>query len=109
VAAGLGASALMGSWWARMGSNGPCVTVARSFGDRYGELTAVRDNGSMASPLQHGSRSFMGPPGLGWAATGPSCNISGLEARKGENTDVCIAFMHRNSGEFSRFKVKQSQ
>jgi hypothetical protein len=28
------------------------------------------------------------------------CNISGLEATKREETDMCIAFMHRNPGNF---------
>jgi hypothetical protein len=28
------------------------------------------------------------------------CNIPGCEARNRENTEVCIAFMHRKSGEF---------
>jgi hypothetical protein len=37
------------------------------------------------------------------------CNIPGIGVTKIEETDVCIAFMHRKSGEFSRFKVKQSQ
>jgi hypothetical protein len=37
------------------------------------------------------------------------CNIPGNGVTKIEETDVCIAFMHRKSGEFSRFKVKQSQ
>jgi hypothetical protein len=31
------------------------------------------------------------------------CNIPGCEARNRENTEVCIAFMHRKSGKFSRF------
>jgi hypothetical protein len=30
-------------------------------------------------------------------------NIPGCEARNREETEVCIAFMHRKSGEFSRF------
>ena len=34
------------------------------------------------------------------------CNIPGNGVTKLEETDVCIAFMHRKSGEFSRFKVK---
>jgi hypothetical protein len=32
-----------------------------------------------------------------------SCNIPGCEARNGEDTEVCIAFMHRKSGKFLRF------
>ena len=40
---------------------------------------------------------------------GRDCNIPGIGVTKIEETDVCIAFMHRKSGEFSRFKVKQSQ
>jgi hypothetical protein len=32
-----------------------------------------------------------------------SCNIPGCEARNRENTEVCIAFMHRKSRKFSRF------
>jgi hypothetical protein len=40
---------------------------------------------------------------------GRDCNIPGNGVTKIEETDVCIAFMHRKSGEFSRFKVKQSQ
>jgi hypothetical protein len=32
------------------------------------------------------------------------CNIPGCEARNGEEAEVCIAFMHRKSGKFSRFK-----
>jgi hypothetical protein len=35
--------------------------------------------------------------------TGVYCNILGCEARNRENTEVCIAFMHRKSGKFSRF------
>ncbi len=35
-----------------------------------------------------------------------TCNIPGFGVTKREETDVCIAFMHRKSGEFSRFKVK---
>jgi hypothetical protein len=31
------------------------------------------------------------------------CNILGCEARNRENTEVCIAFMHRKSGKFLRF------
>jgi hypothetical protein len=31
------------------------------------------------------------------------CNIPGCEARNRENTEACIAFMHRKSGKFSRF------
>jgi hypothetical protein len=38
-----------------------------------------------------------------------ACNIPGNGVKKIEETDVSIAFMHRKSGEFSRFKVKQSQ
>jgi hypothetical protein len=34
------------------------------------------------------------------------CNIPGCEARNKEETEVCIAFMHRKSGEFSRIKKK---
>jgi hypothetical protein len=34
------------------------------------------------------------------------CNIPGCEARNRENTEVCIAFMHRKSGKFSRFEIK---
>jgi hypothetical protein len=34
------------------------------------------------------------------------CNIPGCEARNRENTEVCIAFMHRKSGKFSRFSIK---
>jgi hypothetical protein len=30
-------------------------------------------------------------------------NIPGCEARNRENTEVCIAFMHRKSGKFLRF------
>jgi hypothetical protein len=40
---------------------------------------------------------------------GRDCNIPGIGVTKIEEADVCIAFMHRKSGEFSRFKVKQSQ
>jgi hypothetical protein len=32
-----------------------------------------------------------------------ACNIPGCEARNREETEVCIAFMHRKSGKFSRF------
>jgi hypothetical protein len=38
-----------------------------------------------------------------------NCNIPGNGVTKIEETGVCIAFMHRKSGEISRFKVKQSQ
>jgi hypothetical protein len=31
------------------------------------------------------------------------CNIPGCETRNRDNTEVCIAFMHRKSGKFSRF------
>jgi hypothetical protein len=34
--------------------------------------------------------------------TAPS-NIPGCETRNREKTEVCIAFMHRKSGKFSRF------
>jgi hypothetical protein len=34
------------------------------------------------------------------------CNIPGCEAKNREETVVCIAFMHRKSGKFSRFEVK---
>jgi hypothetical protein len=37
------------------------------------------------------------------------CNIPVFGVTKIEETDVCMAFMHGKSGEFSRFKVKQSQ
>jgi hypothetical protein len=32
------------------------------------------------------------------------CNIPGCEARNRGETGMCIASMHRKSGEFSRFK-----
>jgi hypothetical protein len=32
-----------------------------------------------------------------------NCNIPGCEARNREDTEVCIAFMHRKSGKFLRF------
>jgi hypothetical protein len=35
---------------------------------------------------------------------GRVCNILGSEARNRENTEVCIAFMHRKSGKFLRFQ-----
>jgi hypothetical protein len=34
---------------------------------------------------------------------GRVCSIPGCEARNREETIVCIAFMHRKSGKFSRF------
>jgi hypothetical protein len=34
------------------------------------------------------------------------CNIPGLGVTKREETDVCIAFMHRKSRKFSRFQIK---
>jgi hypothetical protein len=34
------------------------------------------------------------------------CNIPGCEATNRKETDVCIAFMHRKSGKFSRFEIK---
>ena len=37
---------------------------------------------------------------------GRGCNIPGFGVTKIEETDVCIAFMHRKSGEFSRFQIK---
>jgi hypothetical protein len=37
---------------------------------------------------------------------GRVCNIPGCEARNRENTEVCIAFMHRKSEKFSRFYIK---
>jgi hypothetical protein len=37
---------------------------------------------------------------------GRVCNILECEARNRENTEVCIAFMHRKSGKFSRFLIK---
>ena len=37
------------------------------------------------------------------------CNIPGIGVTKIEETGVCIAFMHRKSGEFSRFKVRRLQ
>ena len=37
---------------------------------------------------------------------GRDCNIPRFGVTKIEETDVCIAFMHRKSGEFSRFQVK---
>jgi hypothetical protein len=36
-------------------------------------------------------------------SSGRVCNIPGCEARNRENTEVCIAFMHRKSGKFLRF------
>jgi hypothetical protein len=33
-------------------------------------------------------------------------NILRCETRNREKTDVCIAFMQRKSGKFSRFKIK---
>ena len=36
--------------------------------------------------------------GTKFSLRGRGCNILGLEATKRENTDVCIAFMHRKSG-----------
>jgi hypothetical protein len=35
-----------------------------------------------------------------------SCNILGFETRNIEETGVCIAFMHKKSGEFLRFYIK---
>jgi formylmethanofuran dehydrogenase subunit E-like metal-binding protein len=35
-----------------------------------------------------------------------ACNILGIEATKRMNRDVCIAFMHRKSGDFLRFQIK---
>jgi hypothetical protein len=37
------------------------------------------------------------------------CNIPVFGVTKIEETDVCIAFMHRKSGEFSRFCLKLSK
>jgi hypothetical protein len=34
------------------------------------------------------------------------CNIPGCETRNKEVIKVCIAFMHRKSGKFSRFQIK---
>jgi hypothetical protein len=34
------------------------------------------------------------------------CNIPGCEARNREEIEVCIVFMHRESGKFSRFYIK---
>jgi hypothetical protein len=34
-----------------------------------------------------------------------ACNIPEFETRNREETDVCIAFMHIKSGEFSRFQL----
>jgi hypothetical protein len=40
---------------------------------------------------------------------GRVCNILGCEARNREETDVCIAFMHRKSGKFMRFELNLSK
>jgi hypothetical protein len=37
---------------------------------------------------------------------GRDCNILGFVVTKREETHVCIAFMHRKSGEFSCFQIK---
>jgi hypothetical protein len=34
------------------------------------------------------------------------CNIPGFGVTKREETEKCIAFMHRKSGEISRFQMK---
>jgi hypothetical protein len=36
----------------------------------------------------------------------PVCNIPPFEDRNREEINVCIAFMHRKSGDFSRFYIK---
>jgi hypothetical protein len=41
--------------------------------------------------------------GMKFSLRGRGCNIPGFETRKREETVVCIAFMHRKSGKFSRF------
>jgi hypothetical protein len=40
---------------------------------------------------------------------GRVCNIPGCEARNRENTEVCIAFMHRKSGKFFALLNKTCQ
>jgi hypothetical protein len=71
----------------------------------YSFLPLTRSTKSLIVLL--GMASFIifggGAPSLGLLSM-QMCNIPGLEAIKGENTKVCIAFMHRKSGEFSRFK-----
>ena len=37
---------------------------------------------------------------------GRDCNIPGFGVTKIEETDVCIAFMHRKSGEILSFQIK---
>jgi hypothetical protein len=43
--------------------------------------------------------------GTKFSLRGRGCNIPGFEIRNREETDMCIAFMHRKSGEFSRFQL----
>jgi hypothetical protein len=38
-----------------------------------------------------------------WTIMIDRCNIPGCEARNRENTEVCIAFMHKKSWKFLRF------
>jgi FKBP-type peptidyl-prolyl cis-trans isomerase 2 len=44
--------------------------------------------------------------GMKFILRGRVCNIPGCEARNREETEVCIAFMHRKSGKFLRFQIK---
>jgi hypothetical protein len=41
--------------------------------------------------------------GTKFSLRGRGYNIPGFETRNSEENDVCIAFMHRKSGKFSRF------
>jgi hypothetical protein len=43
--------------------------------------------------------------GMKFSLRGRGCNIPEFETRNREGIDMCIAFMHRKSREFSRFKL----
>ena len=63
-------------------------------------------DGDLFKTFQHSETWERSNFGTKFSLRGRGCNIPGLEATKWENTKVCIAFMHRKSGEFSRFQIK---
>jgi hypothetical protein len=71
---GLGALARDGLGWALMGLSGPSSTMAGLPGGGGDNLEGSRDDGSMASLLQHNGRSFTGPSRAGRARQGLVCS-----------------------------------
>jgi hypothetical protein len=76
------------------GVEGARCGAAREWPNMAGGAASWGINGGVAGGLAGGASREL---------DGSSCNILGCEARNRENTEVCIAFMHRKSEKFSRF------